>query len=479
MVAGVFAAGGMAACSEGMAPTTPSTVTADKTFLLMEPPPGHNRTASGVVSHDGKVVTGFSGLEPVNDMAVYRWTATGGPHGQLQWLEPPGVNKAPDALLNIFSIGLSADSKVLMGTMLRQDGNALFRWDDEEGMTDLGAIPGRGLVFTHVDMSDDGAVVMATDGQQAFRWTRTDGRVSLGQLPGDVGAEAIAMSADGQVIVGNSVVLPDRAYRVFRWTPSRGMVAIDLVPGSPSCETKGHMSDDGSVLFGLCKPAVAGQAQTLFRWTEATGTETIAVTDLPYAQVMPWSLSGDGTVLVGSFGRGSPPLPSEAGNLQTAVFRWTLQAGLTRLVPPEGFLNCLAVEAVSSDGDVVIAGCNGPGAAGAVKWDAAGTAAALEVPPGFKSVMASSVTSDSHLIAGFAQAPGGTDEPPLETAVLWDDRKAAPMLVTDFLIDQGIPTDGLAGAQLQSARVSRDGRTFIGDAIDSSARNVSWLAYLP
>ena len=98
-------------------------------------------------------------------------------------------------------------------------------------MVGLGDLPGGGFWSSANGVSADGLVVVgsslsASDNDpgkayEAFRWTSSDGMVGLGRLEED--SEAIDVSADGSVIVGESRVPNGGGDGAFLWTNSGGM----------------------------------------------------------------------------------------------------------------------------------------------------------------------------------------------------------------------------------------------------------------
>jgi probable HAF family extracellular repeat protein len=113
----------------------------------------------------------------------------------------------------------------------------------------------------------------------------------LGTL-GGTWSKAVAVSADGNVVVGSS---PDAAgnTRSFRWTENTGIADLGSMSGlSPEVYA---VSADGSVVVGTAKDA-AGEV-CAFRWTEAGGMVCLA--GLPGYSPYPQAVSADGNVIVG------------------------------------------------------------------------------------------------------------------------------------------------------------------------------------
>ena len=152
-------------------------------------------------------------------------------------------------------------------------------------------------------MSADGQVVVGygspSSGREAFRWTQATGLQWLGLVPGAyIESEALAISANGEVIVGfckgdGSGSLPLEA---FRWTAATGMIGLGHFPNSQLVTRATATSADGSVIVGHAAVSTRVEA---FRWTSATGL--VALGELPGGsnQTEPRAVSGDGNVIVG------------------------------------------------------------------------------------------------------------------------------------------------------------------------------------
>lgn len=165
------------------------------------------------VSGDGRVVLGWSG-----SAGSFSWTSQDG----LRPLE--GTRNA-----------LSFDGRVMVGS---KDGIAM-RWDAQGAARYLGMLAGDEY-SSAADVSFDGSVVAGSSGRvsgsapsasTAFLWTATTGIVSLGYLAGDTHSAAAAISGNGQVIVGTSYRYPtqfagSQADTAFRWTTATGMQSV-------------------------------------------------------------------------------------------------------------------------------------------------------------------------------------------------------------------------------------------------------------
>jgi probable HAF family extracellular repeat protein len=181
-------------------------------------------TAVWGVSDDGSVVVG--------GMPAYRWTAETG----IRPLDP-----LPSAV----ATAVSGDGNVI-GGYISQPARDAWIWTAEDGYRFLGA----GAENAEA-ISEDGRVVVgdALSGS-GFRWTPETGLVALGHLGGSFGTLPADLSADGNVVVGQSgsAALQGR-YEAFRWTEEGGIKGLGTLPGMGTSEARG-ISADGLVVAG-------------------------------------------------------------------------------------------------------------------------------------------------------------------------------------------------------------------------------------
>jgi len=224
------------------------------------------------VSADGSVVVGQSYVSA--GYQAFRWTAAAGMTG-LPLL--PGKDSTGAA-------GVSADGSVVVG----------FAYDHAS------------IIFPAPSSH-----LLA----QAFRWTESGGTVGLGFLPNDSASSAAAVSADGRVVVGRSWIaqgpswLPyQETHRAFRWSESEGMVGLGAIPGGNFSEALA-VSADGSVIVG--ESGFYGEVtftQEAFIWTADDGmrkVKDVLVNDFGL-DLAGWNLwratavSADGRTIVGT-----------------------------------------------------------------------------------------------------------------------------------------------------------------------------------
>ena len=199
---------------------------------------GAGTTAFGV-SADGSVIVGGSNL-------------SSGPSRAFLWTQAAGIiNLGTLSPGWYFARGVSAAGLVVIGASVADIGGgiAAFRWTAATGMVDIGSFGGAKTSAEAIN--SDGSVIVGYSNfagdinNQGFRWTQSAGMIYLGTL--GIGSTANAVSADGNVVAGNSG-LTDGQIHAFRWTQASGMVDLGTLGGNYS--TAFGMSADGSVIVG-------------------------------------------------------------------------------------------------------------------------------------------------------------------------------------------------------------------------------------
>jgi probable HAF family extracellular repeat protein len=203
---------------------------------------GGKGSAAFGVSGDGSVVVGTAWDGIANDSRAFRWTQAGG-------MTSLGcLNDGGNALAGCYSAanGVSGDGSVVVG------------------------------------FSSDGRRTDRVLGLRAFRWTQAAGMVSLGALNGQTDSVARGVSSDGSVVVGESwttTLVPGvgsvySPYRAFRWTQSSGMANLGVLNGG-SMSLANAVSANGNVVVGQADDGAAGGARRAFRWTQGSGMQTV------------------------------------------------------------------------------------------------------------------------------------------------------------------------------------------------------------
>jgi len=269
-----------------------------------------------------------------------------------------GLGDLPGGTFESRAYGISADGMTVVGSSRSSAGEQAFRWSLAGGMSGLGFLPG-GSTSTAYGISDDGSVIVgggaSTPGTQAFRWTIAAGIVGIGDISGG-GFQSVArgVSGDGQVIVGQGS--GPNGLRGFRWTTPNGMESLPI-PANGITGDANAVSTDGSITvggFGLGGPL--GQA---LRWTP---TNYLNLGDLGAPSSIAIDVSSNGSVVTGwSLGIGQSAL----------AFRWTNATGMQSLGLPPGASGASGAAGISADGSVIVGGVTTQATSRAFIWNTA------------------------------------------------------------------------------------------------------------
>lgn len=243
----------------------------------------------------------------------------------------------------------------------------------------LGAIdPGRDSEALAV--SADGSVVVGysgtSSGGRAFRWTSASGMENLGLLPNGRSSSATDVSGDGSVVVGWGT---SGGLRAWRWTAQDGMTTF--LPGTNSSQANG-ISQDGLVIVGEdnFRP---------FRWSATDGVTDLGIFEGDMVGAAQ-DTSADGAVVVG--------YSRNTNNGQSRAFRWTAQDGKDHIGGIYGF-----AYGVSADGTIVVGSNNGL----AFRWTQDGGAESLGALPGGTNSFAYDISADGTTIVGSSASTDG------------------------------------------------------------------------
>lgn len=197
-------------------------------------------SSAEAISGDGRVVVG-GGMN-----SAYRWTQEAGFQslGRL-----PGSEHA-------VATGTNEDGSIVVGRCQMVDGYTLFRWCADKGMQSI-LEARRAFWGTPTRVSRDGSTVVGEAEHRAFRWTERKGRRDLGVLPGDAFATAQGVSGDGAIVVGTSTSRDYEQNRAFFWTEKSWIRDLDEYLQQIGMNTNGwvleeavDISADGTVLLG-------------------------------------------------------------------------------------------------------------------------------------------------------------------------------------------------------------------------------------
>jgi predicted acylesterase/phospholipase RssA/uncharacterized membrane protein len=326
--------------------------------------------------------------------------------------------------------------------------------------TRLGPLPGTQATEAS-GISADGSTVVGVYGSQAVRWTASGAMVSLGTLPGDTHSFAVGVSADGSTITGNSNDSSTSHDEAFVWTAAGGMVGIG--PGAGAGGIGVGVSADGSVIVGRTN---SSDSSTAFRWTASGGM--VGLGGLPgtyYAEAT--GVSADGSTVVG--------WTRDLNGYLYEAFRWTASEGMVGL---PGGSNSAGVSSslaygISADGSTIVGSAlDSAGVDEAARWTASSGWVGLGNLPGTTSATAYAVSADGSVIVGNSYDSASSSTKPF----IWDATHGMRDLA-QVLSAQGAD---LSGWDLQNATgISADGRSIVGNGLDSFGVQQGWIAVLP
>ena len=191
-----------------------------------------------------------------------------------------------------------------------------------------------------IDISDDGAVAAGHYFSKApvskpLRWTRTTGVAPLGSVPHV--ASGPVVSGDGNAFAFSTFV-----GQGVRWTEKGGAVPLSGIPGVFTfTSVPFDISRDGSVIVGSASissaPFPAPSTRVPFRWSESGGM--INLGGLGVAR----GVSADGSAITGG---------SDNASGLAQPFRWTEADGMQRLITRDDFMGFGS--ALNPDGTVIV-----------------------------------------------------------------------------------------------------------------------------
>jgi uncharacterized membrane protein len=237
--------------------------------------------------------------------------------------------------------------------------------------------------------------------------------------------EATGVSGDGSIVVGYSYLPPRWAYR---WTAETGTEPMNFWFDRASGREVVPMSisDDGSVIVGAYYTHVGAQPQA-FRWTAEEGLDPFFL-GVNHFNSIARDVSADGSVIVGD------------GRFWTAgpFFRWTASDGLTDIREALAY-------AVSADGRVIVGG--------AYRWSANEGPMVVPSLPGADVITNSwDVSADGSIVVGSGVSPVDGQLHPNSEAFRWTAETGT------------VGLGDLPGGNLSSAAlaVSSDGSVIVG-----------------
>ncbi len=327
--------------------------------------------------------------------------------------------------------------------------------------TPLGYLPGASSYSEALDVSADGQVVVGQSfrgafGSEAFRWTAAGGMEGLGDLPtGDYWSAAHAASGDGNVVVGIATAGQFAGNDGFRWTSGSGMQPTGYLTPNSYSYTLG-VSADGSVAVGDSRSAAGNEA---FRWTAGGGLTGLGDLSGGTFESFANDVSADGKVVVGA--------SRSASTLE--AFRWTQETGMVGL----GFLSGQVGEsqawAVSADRNTIV------GSTGTHGWQWTAATGLVEIPRlPTGGIIPADVSANGSVIVGTTLDT--TDATQRIPAFIWTAQFGTENLQQFLAQNYGLD---LPGWTLTKANgISDDGHIIVGRGVDPLGHTQAWVINL-
>lgn len=262
--------------------------------------------------------------------------------------------------------GVSADGGVVVGYTYKpvspDFGDRSFRWRRGIGFDNPG--PTQGAVLSYAAaVSANGNVIAGNTGHAFFgdqeAWVRVGtSRGHVGSPPGTNFSSLLGVSGDGVVTVGfgGDSSDPNSARAAYYNTVQDRWTSIGFLPGGVWSKAFA-CSANGAVIVGRATTASVG-GSSAFVWTQAGGMEPVGTGNLPGGEsAVAVGVSADGSVIVGM-----DDVRDENYNASTHGWRWTAQTGMVDLGE-------YWVSGVSPDGRVIVGSGQVEGIDQALIWD--------------------------------------------------------------------------------------------------------------
>jgi probable HAF family extracellular repeat protein len=304
----------------------------------------------------------------------------------------------------------------------------------------------------------------------------------LGDLPGgEFSSHANAVSADGSVVVGESVTSPNGYTEAFRWTAATGMVSLGKLSESDRFSRATAVSHDGSIVAGFS--GRLGLSIKSFRWTNESSLQ-----EIPNSR---WRMTADGTIVEIEPGWetiGAPPpfdlfsysrvsldgsvvigiapgtIPSD---YSLSAVRWTATDGFENLGDLPGGEPYAAATSLSMDGSIIVGQSSSANGFEAFRWTDDEGMVGLGLLPGSFASAAKDLSTDGNMIVGTSYSATGND------VFVWTHSEGMQSL-RELLANNGVD---LEGWQFEEARgISADGHFIIGSGINPAGNREAWLA---
>ncbi len=300
-------------------------------------------TTMGGVDANGDSAAGYDTSQ------VLFWTEDGG-ITQIGGLAP-GTGVGGD-------VKISDDGLVIVGPYENPDNGLkeMSKYDvPTQTWTPLGGIGGvsDGQISSAWGISGDGNTVVGLgwlpgSGAHAITWNEATGIVDLGSTVTGRSSRANAASEDGSIVAGWQD-LESGFRQAAIWVD--GVQQLISFPNGDPAQEAGSISNDGVWVGGFGNFANNFQA---YRWSEATGVETLGSPLQPGWRGGTTALSGDGSIVIGFYRPQGPALFGSG-------FIWTEALGVTDLnsyaeslgIDTQGIIMSLPLD-ISADGSTIV-----------------------------------------------------------------------------------------------------------------------------
>ncbi|MFG0326959.1 MAG: GC-type dockerin domain-anchored protein [Phycisphaerales bacterium JB037] len=301
-------------------------------------PGGFDQSQAWGVSDDGGTVVGWTGAEVNGQTDIFGFRIVGG---------------VPTLLTEIVSrdiYGVSGDTTVIAGQAYieRPDdpGNfdaAAWVWVEGQGMTNIFSDFPNELAVARGVSGDGGTTVGMTNFYKdfvgggleisdAFAWSPTTGQRLLPHLPFQERNEAMAVNADGSVIVGYEQDLLTDERTAVRWDAANGdaVSTMPAVPGSLGSDIPTAISANGRFAAGFSLQFTddAGPfREDAVLWDLQSGTAMVlGPTPSGFPGAVPSFVADDGQTVIGTW-NSTPFFDLPEGE----AFIWTASGGMQSL----------------------------------------------------------------------------------------------------------------------------------------------------
>jgi probable HAF family extracellular repeat protein len=317
----------------------------------------------------GTAVTGGGG------QGAYRWDASGGT-----------VLLEVTEEVNSQAVAISSDGVIVVGSYEYAPGpvNPLmtaYRWTESGGRVDLG-IPDGFEESVPIAVSADGNVIVGTvtlggSVTEAFYWTEAGGIYDIGTFGTGSTSRPYALSGDGTTIVGTADA--NGELHAFYWTEADGFLTDLGFLGNGGVATATHVSFDGSIIAG--ESHIETNVPRAWRWTVESGMAELGTFGGSYSNVL--GMSSDGSVIAG--------MASTTDDVTYHAFHWTEAGGMVDINAVGSTYS--RANAVSPNGSIIVGEFSPiPGETRAFYWTVTTGMIPLEPENGFFS-MATQVTN--------------------------------------------------------------------------------------